>query len=1054
MCGIAGYVGGRADQARTEEVRQMCQTIVHRGPDDEGIYARGPAGLGMRRLSIIDVAGGRQPIHNEDETVWVVFNGEIYNFPELRAELEQKGHKFYTHADTEVIVHLYEDLGADCVKKLRGMFAIALYDERKQYLLLARDRLGKKPLHYALDGSRLYFGSEIKAILAAAPQLAEVDPEGVLQFFYYNYIPDPRTAYRRIHKLPPGHLLEFEKGSVRVQQYWDLPEYGTNPISSEEDCLEELERRLAEAVRIRLISDVPLGALLSGGVDSSLVVALMARASTSPVKTFSIGFENEDFSELQYARIVAKRFGTDHHEMVVKPNLWETLQKLTGMMEEPFGDSSIVPTYHVSVMARKHVTVALAGDGGDELFAGYERYGVNLKRQYVDHFPGWPGDRYRRWLYPRLPATSRGRKLSWNLSLGSRDRYLDAVSFLPALHREQGLFSEDFRSLASELPDPLQQFRDYYDHAPATDPLSRLLYLDTKTYMTADVLAKVDRMSMAASLEVRAPILDHEFVEFVTGLPAKWKYRNGTKKYILKKLAERVGIPKEVLDRRKQGFALPLVHWMRRDMKDELRQILLDPRTLQRGYFNADAVRTIVEEHVSGRRNHPGVLWQLLVFELWQRNFLEQLPRIEKPKPWDASGMTPEEMAPQLGVKDVAPANASFRTALPGKEQERLRVAIVAPSLRKVGGQAVQANLLARNWRNDPSVEAKVVPIDPEFPALLRWMEGVPFLRTIVRTPIYCERLWKEMADVEVAHIFSASYWSFWLAPVPAWAVARLRGKKTILNYHSAEARDHLSRSPLARVMLRRMGKIAVPSAYLQDVFREFGINTEVIPNLVDDEQIRYRERSELRPMLICTRSCEPYYAVDDVVRAFGLVQAAYPEAQLILVGGGSGEASVKELVRDLRLKQVEFAGRVSREQIGAYYDRSDIFINASILDNMPVSVLEAFAAGVPVASTAPDGIRYLVEHERTGLLSLPRDWRQLGENVLRLLREGLLARTLAGNARRQVQDYRWEAVRERWLHFYRSVAHLSVTRHSADRAELEGDENTAARKSLTVEVK
>ncbi|MGB0111216.1 MAG: asparagine synthase (glutamine-hydrolyzing), partial [Terriglobales bacterium] len=973
MCGIAGFVGGRSDTARAEEVRRMCQTIVHRGPDEEGIYLRGPVGFGIRRLSIIDVSGGRQPIHNEDQTIWVVFNGEIYNFPELRAGLEQKGHKFYTHSDTEVIVHLYEDLGAECIKKLRGMFAIALYDERKQSLLLARDRLGKKPLYYALDGSRLYFGSEIKAILAVAPHLAEVDPEGVLQFFYFDYIPDPHTAYRRIHKLRSGHLLEFENGSVRVEQYWDLPEYGTNQIGSEEECLDELERRLADAVRIRLISEVPLGALLSGGVDSSIVVALMARASSSPVKTFSIGFENEDFSELQYARIVAKRFGTDHHEMVVKPNLWETLQKLTGMMEEPFGDSSMVPTYHVSAMARKHVTVALAGDGGDELFAGYDRYVVNLKRRYFDHIPRWVGQQYRSHVYQHLPVSLRGRKLSWNLSLQSRDRYLDGVSFLPGCHRERALFSQDFQEFASRLPDPFQPFREYYDHGPAKDPLSRLLYLDTKTYMTADVLTKVDRMSMAASLEVRAPILDHEFVEWVTGLPAKWKYRNGTKKYILKKLAERVGIPRELLDRRKQGFALPLVHWMRQDMKEELHEILLDPRSLQRGYFNPDAVRAIVEEHVSGKRDRAGVLWQMLVFELWHRNFLERMPVAVERGTWDVATGALADAIPRPGTPDTAQRNAAYQTVLTGKQQERLRVAIVAPSLRKIGGQAVQANLLLRGWSNDSAVKAKFVPIDPEFPAWIRWMERVPFVRTVVRAPFYGARLWKEMGDVDVAHIFSASYWSFWLAPVPAWVLARLRGKRTIVNYRSGEAQNHLSGSGLARAMLLRMGKKVVPSAYLRDVFREFGIEAEVIPNLVDVEQIRYRERSEVRPILICTRGCEPYYAVDDVVRAFGLVQAAYPQAQLILVGGGSGEAAVRKLVGKLRLNGVEFAGRVSREQIGICYDRSDIFINASVLDNMPVSVLEAFEAGIPVVSTAPDGIRYIVEHERTGLLSPPR---------------------------------------------------------------------------------
>src|SRR5580700_3200882 len=311
VCGIAGIVGRRGDVIDPADVRQMCQTIVHRGPDDEGIYAHGPAGLGMRRLSIIDLAGGKQPIHNEDRTVWVVFNGEIYNFPELRRELEGQGHEFHTHSDTEVIVHLYEEMGADCVKKLRGMFAIALYDTKQDTLLLARDRLGKKPLHYALHQGNLYFASEIKSILAVVPEIAEVNSQGLLEYLYYGYVPDPITAYRGIHKLPPGHLLEFEDGKIRIRQYWDLPEYNTHAPKNEEECLEDLEQRLFEATKIRLISDVPLGAFLSGGIDSSTVVALMARASSGPVKTFSIGFKKDDFNEAKWARMVAQKFGTD-----------------------------------------------------------------------------------------------------------------------------------------------------------------------------------------------------------------------------------------------------------------------------------------------------------------------------------------------------------------------------------------------------------------------------------------------------------------------------------------------------------------------------------------------------------------------------------------------------------------------------------------------------------------------------------------------------------------------------------------------------------------------
>jgi len=619
-------LGREGEAVEASTVQQMCRTIVHRGPDDEGIYTRGRVGLGMRRLSIIDLSGGHQPIHNEDKTIWIVFNGEIYNFGELRKGLEERGHKFYTHTDTEVIVHLYEEMGADCIKQLRGMFAIALYDERRQSLLLARDRIGKKPLYYALDKGRLYFGSEIKAILAAAPHLADVNPEGVLQFFYFGYIPDPHSAFQQIAKLPSGHLAEYKNGEIKVRQYWNLPAYGTYDPGSDEACLEEMEQKLAEAVRIRLISDVPLGALLSGGVDSSIVVALMARASSSSVKTFTIGFEKQDFNEAEYARMVAERFHTDHHELIVDPDIAETLEKLTRMMEEPFGDSSMIPTYHVSRLARQHVTVALSGDGGDELFAGYDRYIVNLERRHFEVIPNWMGRIYRDYVYPRLPSDVKGRKLAWNITLPSRDRYLDSLSFLPALDRERSLFSAEFLDSARTYPDPFAQFQRYYDDAPADNQLSRLLYLDTKTYLTADIMTKVDRMSMATSLEMRAPILDHQFVEWVTSLPVKYKFRNGQRKFLLKKLAERLGIPAALLHRPKQGFALPLVHWMRHELKDGLLRILDEPRTLQRGYFRPQAVRSVLNEHFQGRRDHSGVLWLLLVLELWHRNFLEAQP--------------------------------------------------------------------------------------------------------------------------------------------------------------------------------------------------------------------------------------------------------------------------------------------------------------------------------------------------------------------------------------------------------------------------------------------
>jgi asparagine synthase (glutamine-hydrolysing) len=626
MCGIAGIVNPAADSVvEADTIHQMCQVITHRGPDDEGIYTSAGVGLGIRRLSIIDLSGGRQPVHNEEKTIWVVFNGEIYNFRELRKELEGKGHRFYTHTDTEVIVHLYEDMGADCVQKLRGMFGIALYDQPRRYLLLARDRLGKKPLHYSLVSQELLFGSEIKSLLAVRPGLGEVDREALLQYFYFGYIPDPGTAFRRIRKLPPGYLLEFMNGYMSVRPYWDLPRYGAAEPKSEQEYLEQFENKLDEAVRLRLVSDVPLGALLSGGIDSSTVVALMARASSKPVKSFSIGFSREDFNEASAARAVAARFGTEHHELIVEPNIEEALELLSHSLEEPFADSSIIPTYYVSRLTREHVTVALSGDGGDELFAGYLRYAVGLKRRAFDHVPAWARQWYRGRIHPRLPSSFLGRGFAYNAALPGCDRYLDSVSFLPAFDREHAFFSDEFLASFETTSQPLRNFQGYFNNARAEDFLSRLLYMDTKTYLAGDILTKVDRMSMRASLEVRAPLLDHEVVEWATRLPVAMKFRDGQGKYLLRKLAERVGVPSEILLRPKQGFALPLVHWLRDGLGDLL-SILVEPRTLARGYFKPAAVRTLLDEHRRKRRDHSAQIWMLLMFELWHRNFLASLP--------------------------------------------------------------------------------------------------------------------------------------------------------------------------------------------------------------------------------------------------------------------------------------------------------------------------------------------------------------------------------------------------------------------------------------------
>jgi len=661
MCGIAGVVSATRESDISEAlVHHMCEQIVYRGPDDEGVHVADGAGLGMRRLSIIDLSGGHQPVFNEDRTAWIVYNGEIYNFPELRPELEKRGHRFYTKSDTEVIIHLYEEMGADCVQKLRGMFALAIYDKTKRKLVLARDRLGKKPLHYALVKDKLYFASEIKSILAVAPELAEINAQGLLEYLYYGYVPDPITAFTGIQKLPAGHLLEFENGKIQIRQYWDLPGYNTHVPSSEEECLEELEHRLLEATRIRLISDVPLGAFLSGGIDSSTVVALMARASSGPVKTFSIGFTKDDFNEAQYARMVARKFGTDHHEMILEPNVVETVEHLTSSLEEPFGDSSMLPTYYVSQMARQHVTVALSGDGGDELFAGYDRYRIHSNRRFFEYIPEWARRFYRDRLFPLTPRSMKGRKFSYNVSLPWRERYVDGLSFVPGFERDAPLLSDDFRQILRHSDDPQNVLLRYFAKAPARDPVSELLYVDTKTYMVGDILTKVDRMSMLNSLEVRVPMLDHKFVEWVTGLPPEWKMRGSIQKYILRKLALRVGVPLEAFNRPKQGFALPLVHWMRHELKDVL-MILLEPRSLQRGYFEADGIRLLMNDHLKRGRDVTARIWRMLMFELWHRNFLEKFTKSSGlfSQPLVAGARANAVLSPSL----AAPALATAPTA-------------------------------------------------------------------------------------------------------------------------------------------------------------------------------------------------------------------------------------------------------------------------------------------------------------------------------------------------------------------------------------------------------
>jgi asparagine synthase (glutamine-hydrolysing) len=626
MCGIAGFVESAAaaptiaGDERPALVRAMCGAIRHRGPDDEGVWIGEGAALGMRRLSIIDLATGHQPIHNEDRTVWIVFNGEVYNFGALRRDLEARGHRFYTATDTEAIVHAYEEWGASAIGRLRGMFGLAIWDVKQARLLLARDRVGIKPLHYAEAGGRLYFGSEIKSILCAPDVSRELDPAALDHYLSFLYTPRATSIFRGVKKLPPGHLLIWQNGRTRLERYWQIA--SDEPFSgSEQDAAARLREVLADAVRSHLVSDVPLGAFLSGGVDSSVVVGLMAEGGGAPVKTFSIGFDEPAFDELEHARRVANHFGTDHHELVVRPDALAILDRLIAHFDEPFADPSVIPTWYVSEMARRHVTVVLSGDGGDELFGGYDRYLPHPRVAAFDRFGPKALRRVAALAADRLPHGVRGKNFLRHVGRDQRGRYLDAIRLF-SVDEKPDLLSADVRRQL-QGPDPETLLARHFDRFAGLPWASQMMRFDAETYLPEDVLTKVDRMSMAHSIESRVPLLDNEVIAFAGTLPAAFKIKDGRRKHILKEVAASL-LPPGMVDRPKQGFGVPLGVWFRGgDLRELFADTLLSPRALQRGYFQPAFVRLLVNEHLSGKRDHTFRLWQLVVFERWYQQYAD-----------------------------------------------------------------------------------------------------------------------------------------------------------------------------------------------------------------------------------------------------------------------------------------------------------------------------------------------------------------------------------------------------------------------------------------------
>jgi asparagine synthase (glutamine-hydrolysing) len=626
MCGICGVASRDSSPVQKPLLEKMNAAIIHRGPDGEGFYSAAGVGLAMRRLAVIDLNTGDQPISNEDETVWIVFNGEIYNFPDLRVDLVKRGHLFRTRTDTECVVHLYEEYGVACIQYLRGMFAFALWDVKKQTLFIARDRLGKKPLYYTVQGNSLYFASELSGVFAALPQRPPVDMQAIDLYLSLQYIPEPLTAYKGIFKLLPAHFLLWHRGDLHTERYWQL-NYLPKHTGSEEELTEELSQRVKEAVRIRLISDVPLGAHLSGGIDSSVVVASIAEASSGPVKTFTINFDEAEFSEVSYARSVAQRYSTDHHEFTLTfDNIPGAIETIMAHIGEPFADPSALPSFYLSKLTRQYVTVALNGDGGDEAFAGYPRYWLDPWANRYLRLPAYLTRRLIPSLTDLLPERADrpvGRNLAGGLKrLGQvadtdpRASLLRWGSYFPPALKQR-LWKESYRTL--NLHRAEMDLAAAFDSAPAHSFLDRTLYTDITSYLPGDLLVKADRMAMANSLEGRSPFLDHKLMEWAARLPENLRVRGGKGKYLLRK-AFKDDLPEKVQRRGKQGFGVPVGAWLRGPLSAWAEQLIRDQLTV---WFEPVVLGQLFEEHRSGRVNHGKRLWALTALAIWKNSLVK-----------------------------------------------------------------------------------------------------------------------------------------------------------------------------------------------------------------------------------------------------------------------------------------------------------------------------------------------------------------------------------------------------------------------------------------------
>ena len=1001
MCGIAGIFSLKDRPVELGEVKSMCAAIVSRGPDDEGYYINGNIGIGMRRLSIIDLDSGHQPVGNEDGSVQVVLNGEIYNYRELRKSLQAKGHRFSTESDTEVIVHLYEEYGDDCVQQLRGMFAFALWDNRKKTLLVVRDRLGIKPLYYGVFAGRLLFASELKALL----QLPDIDRDmnwnSVGHVFTFLSSPHDESVIRGVHKLEPGHLLTVGVDQdLKTRSYWDVefkPDYG----KSQQDFAGNLRELLGESVRLRMISDVPLGAFLSGGIDSSAVVATMAQLSSTPIKTFSIGFSEKEFNEAGYAREIADHFATDHHELILEPNVIDLLDDLAWHLDEPFGDSSAIPTYMVSKLAAEHVKVVLSGDGGDELFGGYSKYLVEQKEQRyryipaaIRHMMGAVGG--------HMQEGMKGRNFLRHIALDGGARYMDANSMF---RRDElsGLFSAE--TAQKVMAEDVWRERIDFLESQDNDWLSNIQYMDIKNYLPLDILTKVDRMSMANSLEARVPLLDHKLVEFAATIPAEMRIHKGITKYIFKE-AMRGILPDNIIDRKKQGFAIPLGSWFRGELDSYVRDLLLSEKSRGRGFFNTAYIENMLTLHKRGRPLDLQ-LWTLLSFELWCKRFLDQpvsakVLNFSRPVKENAEKVTEQEIQTMKNKTGKA---------------ERVRLLKVVNTF-ETGGTEGQVMNLMRKLDLD-MFDLKVACLENKGSLVQEYEKrGIPISEFKIKklySPATFIQIFKMAAFMRENRIQVLHCYNFY-AMIIAIPAAKLAGVPVIIT----SIRDRgIYLSKAKKIMQKWVCKMAdnilVNADSIQHWLLEEGYSAgkiQVIKNGIDLSLYEAGSENTIRKefgipeaakIVVMIARLNYMKGVEDFIRAAKTVNHYHPKTYFLIIGspsieclhvdesGNSEYENWNRLIKRSNMQEkIIFTG--NRPDIPAFLAQASISVLPSHSEGLSNTLLESMAAGVPIVTTNTGGNPELVIDGVNGLLVPVRNPRELAKAVNRILGDNQLA--------------------------------------------------------------